>query len=444
MQQHNIEVESLPPPNAVRITALNQRTIEIDRTPAYHRRKSRLAVESSHQIASSSSQMRMQEVLTSVIGTHRISPQDPLTDCRFETDLLSTGNFDLVNVQWQGAFKLEQEAIEDRYIIYIALAGSLDQNIDSLSEHLNQRHHSFCCSLDTATIISPGQKLDSIASDTGAALVISINLPSINMAASKLLNRSLKQPVVFIPSIDLTHELGLSLKKFIQFLWEAAAQSSLADFSSLVLRKLEKAFLSCLVEGVLSNYSEELLYQHDGALACHVRKAQAFIESHLQEDINLGDIAGAAGVCARLLQKAFALHCGCSPMRFVTHTRLQQIHQVLESATRDLKIVDVMMNYGFTQGGKFAREYQQLFGEKPSETLKRSSQINRQHSPLWQSIDDAQSETIAGGQLIPSSQMVFLSECLPSQGVSVWLHSVYFQQGIQRFSNYAKCDPICC
>ena len=180
MQQQKIELESLPPPHPVRVTTLNQRTIEIDlhsatlreRTAAYHRRKSRGDAESSLQLAPNSSQTRMQEVLTSVIGTHRIDPQDPLTDYRFETDLLSTGNFALVNVQWQGAFKLEQEAIEDRYIIYIALAGSLDQKIDL--------HQSYCCSLDTATIISPGQKLESIASDTGEALLISIDLQSIS------------------------------------------------------------------------------------------------------------------------------------------------------------------------------------------------------------------------------------------------------------------------
>ncbi len=389
MQQHKIEVESMPPPRPVRVTILNQGKIEIDQTSAYHRRKSRVAAEYSLQALPNSSHTRMEEVLANVIGAHRISPQDPLTDCRFDTDLLSTSNLALIRIQWEGAFKLEQEAIEDRYIICIAIAGFLDQKIDL--------DHSFCCSLNTATIISPGKRLESIASDTGEALLISIDLKSIESAVGKLLNRSLKQPVVFMPRIDLTHEFGMSLKKLIQFLWEAAKQSNLADFSSLVLRKLEKAFLACLVEGMLSNYSEELLYQHDGALACHVRKAQAFIESHLEEDINLGDIAAAAGVCGRLLQKAFAQHCGCSPMRFVTHTRLQRIRQVLEAATSDLKVVDVMMNYGFTQGGKFARDYQQLFGEKPSETLKRSSQLNRQHSPLWQSIDDAQSDRVVGG-----------------------------------------------
>ena len=387
MQQQYPEVKLPPPETSVRVASLNQWTIEIEQTPADRRRQSRGAAESRSQVAPNSSQA-MQAVLTNVIGAHRMSRQVPLTDYHFDTNLLSTGNFELVNVQWQGAFKLEQD-LEDRYIICIALAGCLDQKIGL--------HQTLCCSRDTATIISPGQKLESIASDTGEALLISIARLEIDSAVGKLLDRTLKQPVVFIPSIDLTHELGLSLKKFGQFLWEATAQSNRADFSSLVLRKLEKAFLSCLAEGLLSNYSEELLYQHDGALSCHVRKARAFIESHLQEDINLGDLAAAAGVCSRLLQKAFSQHCGCSPMRFVTQARLQRIRQVLAAATSDLKIVDVMMNYGFTQGGKFAKEYQQLFGEKPSETLKRAIQCNRQHSPLWQSIDDAQSDRFVGG-----------------------------------------------
>jgi AraC family transcriptional regulator, ethanolamine operon transcriptional activator len=146
-----------------------------------------------------------------------------------------------------------------------------------------------------------------------------------------------------------------------------------------------------------SNYSEEILDRLEGAFAAHVRKARAFIESNLQEDIKLGDIATAVGVCTRLLQKAFSHQCGCSPMRFVTQTRLQRIRQELESPTSDAKIVDVMMDYGFTQGGKFAKEYQQLFGENPSDTLKRSSQFQQQPSPLWHQIDDARSEQIVGG-----------------------------------------------
>jgi AraC-like DNA-binding protein len=397
MKQQNINLRSSPSKNSGTAVDPNQRKIETaqNRPVGY-----------TSKIEDRSSQAKTQELLTNVIGAHRICPilfskgyaNDPVTDSRFHTHHLSTGNFDLIELQWQGAFQLEQDPLAARYVIYLVLAGSLEQKIN--------QHQIFCCSPDTATIVNPCQKLESIASREGKALLISIDRDSIDSALSKLLvggasgkgNRPLKQPVVFLNSIDLTSELGLSLKKFVQFLWEAAAENHLADFSALVLAKLEQAFLACSIEGLPSNYSEELLYQQDGAFACHVRKARVFIESNLQEDIKLGDIAAATGVCSRLLQKAFSLHCGCSPMRFVTRSRLQQIRQELDRSTTDTKIVDVMMDYGFTQGGKFAKEYQQLFGEKPSDTLKRSSQFNQGNSPLWQQIDDARSDRIVGGR----------------------------------------------
>ena len=258
------------------------------------------------------------------------------------------------------------------------------------------------------------QQLTSVASATGAALSIAIESKSIDLALGKLLDRTLKQPVVFLSDIDLTRDLGLNLKKFVQFLWDAAATSNFADRSSLVLQKLEKAFLGCLVEGLPSNYSVDLLHQHDSTLACHVRTAQAFIESHLHEDLKLEEIATAAGVCSRLLQKAFAQECGCSPMRFVTKSRLEAVQQELERRSiADTKIMDVMMDYGFTQGGKFAKEYQQLFGEKPSDTLRRSSQCHQADTPLWAEIDDARSDRIVSGcHAIGSSRMLFTSACL--------------------------------
>ena len=45
--------------------------------------------------------------------------------------------------------------------------------------------------------------MESIASDTGEALLISIARLEIDSAVGKLLDRTLKQPVVFIPSIDI-------------------------------------------------------------------------------------------------------------------------------------------------------------------------------------------------------------------------------------------------
>jgi AraC-like DNA-binding protein len=432
MQQKNLNLKSLPSKNSGTSQDSYMRIIEIEQTPAYQRSKHRVAVGDPSTGEQTSSQAQTQEILANVIGSHRIHSNDPVTDCQlFHSHHLITSNFQIVDLQWQGAFQLERDPLVDRYIICLVLAGSLTHKIDS---PLNQRHQTVDCESDTATIVSPGQKVAAIASKEGKALLISIERESIDSAVSNLLvggaalkgTRQLKQAVIFQPSIDVTSELGLSLKKFLQFLWESTQDAGTAA-TSLFIQKLEQAFLACAIEGLANNYTEELLYQTDGALACHVRKAQAFIESHLHEDIKLGDIAAATSVCSRLLQKAFSHHCGCSPMRFVTQTRLQRIRQDLESATTDTKIVDVMMHYGFTQGGKFAKEYQQLFGEKPSETLKRSSQFNAtRSSPLWQQLDDPRSEGIAGGSN-PARTCQLTTDIPASSGFLAGLRRFFFR-----------------
>jgi AraC-like DNA-binding protein len=386
-----MHLQSSPHHNSGTAADSNQRIIKIEETSAYQRSKNRHAVEP--KIKGDGSSIKMHEVLAKTIGVHRIGSRDQFQHHRFDIDHLNTGNFDLVKIKWQGAFELAQDPLAARYVISLVLAGSLTQRMN--------QHQTFCCVPNTATIFNPGETVESIASEAGEVLLISIDRDLIDSALNKLLDRTFKQPLIFLTGIDLTSELGLSLKNFGQFLWEAATKNDSeattgevtqterrADFSPLVLQKLEQAFLGCLIEGLPSNYSEEILYQTDGAFARHVRKARAFIEAHLHEDIKLGDIATATGVCSRLLQKAFSYHCGCSPMRFVTLARLQRIRQELIQATANTKIVDVMMHYGFTQGGKFVKEYQQLFGEKPSETLKRCSQIQQSESPLWLNLDD--------------------------------------------------------
>jgi AraC-like DNA-binding protein len=421
----------------------DRQIIQIEDTPAYRRNKHRTEVESKH--------TRMRAVLASVIGDHQIGSRlghreyanDLGSDYLSEIDRVSTGNIDLVKIRWHGAFELEQSPSNTHYLIYLVLTGSLSQRIgdpsiqspSSIKAQLAvDKEPRFpghqICSPEIATTINLGQKLASSSSEQGEVLLISIDRNSIDLALSKLIDRTSKQPVKFLPSIDLTSEFGLSLKSFAQFLWQAATKQEtfaaktdktlpqVDDFAPLVLQKLEQAFLACLIEGLPSNYAEEILYQTDGAFARHVHKARTFIESRLHEEIKLGDIATATGVCPRLLQKAFSYHCGCSPMRFVTLARLHQVRQELTQASTNTKIVDVMMEYQFTQGGKFAKEYHQLFGEKPSETLKKSSQFvggaslleNRAKSQLWHQIDDNTADRVGGG-LVPAKQV---SSTLPA------------------------------
>lgn len=282
-------------------------------------------------------------------------------------------DFQIVDLEWRSPFALEHSPIEADYTICVP-SGE-------------------CQAL--AMLLNPGQAFRAIVSTTGRWLFIGIARRSIEQMLTKLIDRDLKQPVLFDSVIDLSTSFGKSLRSAIEFLVRLA--DPVAISSALIQSEIESALLACLLKGVKNNYSDEILYQTQGAYACHFQKARSFIESHLHQEIDLAEIAAAVGISPRLLQKVFAQEYDCSPMRFVTQMRLLKIHQELQRATTtDTRITDVMMSYGITQGGKFAKEYQQLFGEKPSDTLKRATQTN-DRQPLWQEIDDRRSERIIGG-----------------------------------------------
>jgi AraC-like DNA-binding protein len=285
-------------------------------------------------------------------------------------------NFKLGELRWQGAFQLKQKQPDSLYVIWVLLGGSI-------KVWINQQRSVYSSPNSSAAIVNPGEDLVAIASERGQALLICIERNLVEQALANLLGRSLKRSVVFEPEIDLTHDLGRSLMQFLQFLWRV--EDGQTAPSSLVVEELEQTFLACLVKGLPHNYSEELLYHSVGALACYVRKAQAFIEVNVQADIHLEDMAAAVGVSPRILEKAFAHHCDCSPIQFLKQLRLRLAREYLCHAPPGTKVMDVMLRYGFVQGGKFARAYRKMFGELPSQTLKQHRKaIAQQGNAGWQ------------------------------------------------------------
>jgi AraC-like DNA-binding protein len=366
MQQNNVNWPPLPNKNSQVEEKKFPQIIKIEDTQAYRRSKNREQI--------SGDPVPTNNILTlaktpdrpgRAIDLHCVTAIDEWSDRGVESNYFSTGNLHLIDLRWHQEFKLEQEPSATHYIIYLVLTGFLEQEID--------RDRTLFCSPESATIVNPDRELVMIGSEDGEALSIAIERSALDRTLSTMLDRPLKQPLTFCPSIDLTAEWGSSIKHLARFIWESAPTGK-NTLAFPLWSELEKTFLAGLLEGLSHNYSEELLYQQNGAFAYHVHRATTFIEDHLEENITVSDIAAAVGVCPRVLQKAFADRCGCSPIRWLTQTRLYRIRQELEAANTDTKIVEVMMRYGFTQGGKFAKEYQQLFGEKPSTTVRRSIQ----------------------------------------------------------------------
>jgi len=103
-----------------------------------------------------------------------------------------------------------------------------------------------------------------------------------------------------------------------------------------------------------------------------VRTSMEFADQHVGEYLSVQQLATAAGVSERTLRDAFQ-HCfGLAPVQYLNRRTLHQVRRGLESADPSVATVtEIATEFGVWELGRFARDYCNLFGELPSETLHR-------------------------------------------------------------------------
>lgn len=104
-----------------------------------------------------------------------------------------------------------------------------------------------------------------------------------------------------------------------------------------------------------------------------VDKARAYVLENTDSQPTIDDICRHVGVSRRKLQNCFHETLGCSPVQFLRVMRLNGVRQALQKAahTGSASIGDVAAHWGFWHLSRFAGDYRDLFGELPSETLRR-------------------------------------------------------------------------
>jgi AraC-like DNA-binding protein len=102
------------------------------------------------------------------------------------------------------------------------------------------------------------------------------------------------------------------------------------------------------------------------------RLAIDYIHEHLDADITLTDIAGAAGCSIRSLARTFQQAGDTSPMQYLQRQRLQRIRsELVRAQSADKNIAEIAYRWGCRHLGEFNRKYRECFGETPSETRQR-------------------------------------------------------------------------
>ena len=78
------------------------------------------------------------------------------------------------------------------------------------------------------------------------------------------------------------------------------------------------------------------------------------------------------GVPIRTLDEAFRTGMGMPPKRFILGVRLNRVRRGLSHPDDATTVTSVATRFGFFHFGHFSRQYVKMFGELPSQTLRRA------------------------------------------------------------------------
>jgi AraC-like DNA-binding protein len=176
-----------------------------------------------------------------------------------------------------------------------------------------------------------------------------------------------KDPLILTPSTSAIAKL--------QRLHAAAGQ--LAEDAPEIIahpdaaRGLEQALIEAMV-GCLSyrEGGENSLAQGQHAIV--MRRFRRVVEENPEKPLYIPEICNAIRVSSRTLRVCCQEHLGMGPKRYLLLRRMHLARRALRNAAPDATTVtDIATRFGFWQLGRFAVEYQSVFGESPSFTLHR-------------------------------------------------------------------------
>ncbi|WP_178131117.1 helix-turn-helix domain-containing protein [Reyranella sp. CPCC 100927] len=184
-----------------------------------------------------------------------------------------------------------------------------------------------------------------------------------------MMGEAIVEKVRFDPVLNLASGAGRSLRRWVMLAVEELDDSNALLANPLAATQFEQLVLTGLVCGQPHNYSA-LLHRRTAISPRSVRRALDYIHANLHRPITAEQLAAAAAVPGRTLYAHFRLATGLAPLAYVRKARYEQVRRELLAGPDD-HLTIVAARWGFEHMGRFAAGYRALFGERPSQTLRR-------------------------------------------------------------------------
>jgi AraC-like DNA-binding protein len=132
---------------------------------------------------------------------------------------------------------------------------------------------------------------------------------------------------------------------------------------------LKRAIVDLFVSPILQTAPSE----RDGPIPSArrvVKKVEDYVKAVGGRPVHVNELCERLHVSRRTLHRAFHDAVGTGPVTFLRHKRLCAVHSNLRHCGPSTTVADVATEHGFVNLGRFSADYNELFGEYPSSTMR--------------------------------------------------------------------------
>jgi AraC-like DNA-binding protein len=302
------------------------------------------------------------EMLTRQYCSHSIFQKDKRSalDVRYSHSRMLNMSFNVL--QYGAEVDIRPREFETFYLVHIPLAGTAS---------IRAGGYDFQLRPGVAAIVSPNHQISTTWQADCRQLMLKIDRKPLETLLSNLILQPIDRPLEFPVVFDLGNGLGSTFYGMIHHLAEELAHNEAVVKSSLVCAQLEQTLLMLILCGAHHSYRDALEAAGQSVCPKHVVKAHQYMTANARENITIADLTRVTGVSGRALYEGFKRFKGASPKSCLRSIRMQAAHKDLLEGKEADDVTRIAERWGFTHLGRFATNYQRIFGEKPSQTLKR-------------------------------------------------------------------------
>ncbi len=268
-------------------------------------------------------------------------------------------------MDYGGDLLIEPGYIERFFLFMAPLSGSVRLNPGSPREVI--------ATPGSAVLANPTDYTRIAWSADCRQIVLTIDRAAIERCLATLLQRNLREPVLFRGAIDGSDDKGASLWRSIRFLVQELDASGSGLRDKATASHFENTLASMFLHTWKNNYSDALSAGENRIAPRHVRRVEDFIAENAHLPLRLETLVEVSGVSATALFEGFRRFRQTTPMTALRDYRMQRAHEDIESGGPGNSVTSVATRWGFYHLGRFAADYKRRYGVSPSEALSRSS-----------------------------------------------------------------------